>query len=137
ITAPNIRKTLISKTEEILHIGDKKVYLSSQEYVSYTKNKEGFLNLNSFIQDYLPTWTYFFDGIEVKKTIVMEHGKNTLGIKYEIENRTQDNVSLDVIPVFQFCERGNILNKPNDYKVSDNIISTDDITMFIHSNYSS
>ena len=39
ITAPNIRKTLISKIEEILHIGNKEVYLSYQEYVSYTKNK--------------------------------------------------------------------------------------------------
>lgn len=135
-TAPNIRKTLISKIEEILHIGDKKVYLSSQEYVSYTKNKEGFQNLSSFKQEYLPTWTYFFDGIEVKKTIVMEHGKNTLGIKYEIENRTEYKVSLEVIPVLQFCDRGSISSTPKSYKIIDNIISTDDITMYVHSNYS-
>lgn len=135
-TAPNIRKTLISKIEEILHIGNKEVYLSSQEYVSYTKNKEGFQNLSSFTQEYLPTWTYFFDGIEVKKTIVMEHGKNTLGIKYEIENRTEYNVSLEVIPILQFCDRGSILSTSKTYKIIDNIISTDDITMYVHSNYS-
>lgn len=134
-TAPNIRKTIISKTEEILHIGDSKVYLSSQEYVCYTKNKEGYLNLNSFIQEYLPTWTYFFDGIEIKKTIVMENGKNTLGIKYEIENRSNIPVSLEIIPVFQFCERGKILTKPNNYLIENDIISTDYIKMFIHSNY--
>ncbi|VYT96903.1 glycogen debranching protein [Clostridium tertium] len=133
--APNIRKTIVSKTEEFLHIGDTKICLSSQEYVCYTKNKEGYVNLNSFTQEYLPTWTYFFDGVEIKKTIVMEHGKNTLGIKYEIENRTQNTVSLEIVPVFQLCERGKILSKPNDYKVEEDIISTDDISLFIHSNY--
>ena len=80
--APNNRKNIISKVEEVLRIDNKEVYLSSQEYVCYTKNIDGFNNIHSFSQEYLPKWTYFYDGVEIIKTIVYEHGKNTLGIKY-------------------------------------------------------
>ena len=75
IKAPNNRKNIISKVEEILIIDNKEVDLSSQEYVCHTKNTEGFNNLNSFSQEYLPEWTYFYDGVEIKKTIVYEHSK--------------------------------------------------------------
>ncbi len=40
-TAPNIRYVLISKLEEIVIIDGKKYELTSQEYVQYTKNKDG------------------------------------------------------------------------------------------------
>ncbi|WP_300382815.1 amylo-alpha-1,6-glucosidase [Clostridium sp.] len=135
IKAPNNRKNIISKVEEILIINNKEVYLSSQEYVCYTKNEEGFNQLNSFSQEYLPEWTYFYDGVEIKKTIVYEHSKNTLGIKYSIYNRSNKDVKLKVTPVFVFANRGEILSKPHNYKINSDTFTSNNIELKITSNY--
>ena len=134
--APNNRKNIISKVDEVLHIGDEQITLSSQEYVCYTKNKEGFVHLQCFSQEFLPEWTYFYNGVSIKKTIVYEHNKNTLGIKYIIDNNSSFPVKLEVIPVFQFCNRGEILTSPHEYTVNGDSISANSITLNIHSNYS-
>lgn len=133
--APNNRKNIISKVSEILHIGNQQIDLSSQQYVSYTKNKEGYKFLLNFTQEYLPEWTYFFDGVKIKKTIVYEHGKNTLGIKYTIDNNADNNIRLEVKPVFVFAKRGEILHSPLNYEISNNTIIANDITLNIYSNY--
>ncbi|MCT4544923.1 MAG: amylo-alpha-1,6-glucosidase [Vallitalea sp.] len=133
--APNHRKNIISKLEEILHIGDDKITLSSQEYVNYTKNKHGFNYLHSFTFEYLPRWTYFYDGVEIKKTIVYEYGKNTLGIRYIVNNNSNKKVKLELIPIFQFANIGEILSTPFNYKISNNTITANNITLNIYSNY--
>ena len=135
--APNNRKNIISKVEEILRIDNKEVHLSSQEYVCYTKNIAGFHNIHSFSQEYLPKWTYFYDGVEIIKTIVYEQGKNTLGIKYSINNRNDKDVKLEVIPVFVFAKRGEILSSPHNYTIKNDTFIANDIELNIHSNYSS
>lgn len=135
VKAPNNRKSIVSKVDEVLYIGNNKITLSSQEYVSYTKNKEGFINLQSFVQEYLPEWTYFYDGVEIKKTIVYCHGKNTLGIKYSINNNSTTPVRLEVTPVFQFANRGEILTVPPKFEINDDTISANGLTLNIHSNY--
>lgn len=135
--APNNRKNIISKVEEVLRIDNKEIHLSSQEYVCYTKNMSGFNNIHSFSQEYLPKWTYFYDGVEIIKTIVYEHGKNTLGIKYSIDNRNNKDVKLEVIPVFVFAKRGEILSSPHNYAIKNDTFIANDIELNIHSNYSS
>ena len=137
IKAPNNRKNIISKVEEILIVDNKEIYLSSQEYVSHTKNTEGFNNLNSFSQEYLPEWTYFYDGVEVKKTIVYEHSKNTLGIKYSIYNRNDNDVKLKIIPVFTFANRGEILSSPHNYQINGDTFIANNLELKIISNYTS
>ncbi|PRR82170.1 amylo-alpha-1,6-glucosidase [Clostridium vincentii] len=129
------RKNIISKVDEILHIGAEEINLSSQQYVCYTKNKEGFTHLHSFSQEYLPEWNYFYNGVEIKKTIVYEHGKNTLGIKYSIVNNSSHNVKLEIIPVFQFANRGEVLSEPHNFTLDGDSISDNNITLNIHSNY--
>lgn len=134
--APNNRYNIVSKIEEILHIGDKKVELSSQEYVCYTKNKTGFLHLHSFSQEYLPKWTFFFDGVEITKTIVYEHEKNTLGVKYTIINRSNYDISLELKPLFSFTKKSDILISSPSYTFNGNVISSNNLTLNISSNYS-
>lgn len=136
VKAPNNRKSIVSKTNEILHIGDKKIDLSSQEFVCYTKNREGFKHLTCFTQEYLPQWKYFYDGVEIKKTIVYEHGKNTLAIKYSIENLGSKDVKLEIIPIFQFSNRGEVLNTAPNFIINDDKISANNLKLNIHSNYS-
>ncbi|MCJ7571646.1 MAG: amylo-alpha-1,6-glucosidase [Candidatus Thermoplasmatota archaeon] len=41
----------------------------------------------SYSFDYFPNFTYESDDIKIKKTILMQHGKNTTIIKYDIKNK--------------------------------------------------
>lgn len=40
---------------------------------------------SKFSFDYFPSFTYKIDGIEIKKTVLMQHGKNTTIIKYDVK----------------------------------------------------
>lgn len=133
--APNNRYNVVSKIEEDLIINGKSTPLSSQEYVCYTKNRKGFNNLISFKQEYLPQWTYFYNGVEIQKTIVMKHKENTLGIKYEIENRSNEDITLELTPIFVFDKRGKFLSSPHKYEINENLVKANNLSLYIHSNY--
>ena len=135
IKAPNVRKNIISKVCETLIIDNKKIELSAQEFVCKTKNIDGFKHLHSFKQEYLPEWHYFFDGVLIKKTLVFEFEKNTLGIKYVIENNSNFDVKLLVTPLLQFSDRGKSHESKIDIKEIDNTISFNNIDLQSYSNY--
>ncbi|MGL5416746.1 MAG: amylo-alpha-1,6-glucosidase [Clostridium sp.] len=136
LKAPNLRKNIINKIEESLIINEKEIPLSSQEFVTFTKNIEGFSNILSFKQEYLPSWDYFFDGVKIKKTIVFAHNKNTLGIKYSISNNTNHSASLNLTPLFQFADRGKTCTSPLNIIKDENKFTANDIALFINTNYS-
>jgi len=46
---------------------------------------ENYKKSHSF--DYFPNFTYKLDDLEIKKTILMQHGKNTTIIKYDVKNK--------------------------------------------------
>lgn len=135
LKAPNLRKNMVSKLSEVLILDGKRIDLSSQEFVCHTKNIEGFSNIHSFKQEYLPSWTFFFDGVYIRKTIVFAHGKNTLGIKYTIENNTSFDASLEITPIFQFTDRGRTNSSKIDLEENNNIISSSNLNLYIDSNY--
>ncbi len=45
----------------------------------------------SYSFDYFPNFTYKIDDVKIKKTILMQHGKNTTIIKYDIKNKKPIN----------------------------------------------
>lgn len=128
IKAPNYRVNMISKMDEELILNKDRVTLSSQQYATPTKNKEGYRHLHSFSQEYLPEWTYFYDGVEIKKTIVYEHSKNTLGVKYTVHNASNHEASLELTPVLQFVPINDIIATPlgKDVKVPVEYTITED-----------
>ncbi|MGL4760582.1 MAG: amylo-alpha-1,6-glucosidase [Sarcina sp.] len=136
LKAPNLRKNIVNKIDETLLINEKKIHLSSQEYVSHAKNVEGFSNILAFKQEYLPEWDYFFDGIKIKKTIVYAHKKNTLGIKYVIENNSENEVNLELKPLFQFADRGKTSSSILEITEFENKLSANGIDLFVDTNYS-
>lgn len=128
-TPPNIRYVLISKLEEIVTINNKKYELTSQEYVQFTKNKDGEKYLANFSQEYLPKWHYILDGVEIIKEIAMAYGENTLAIKYEIINHLNKNVELEVFPTLQFCTKGDIMHFNQQFEICENKICANNINM--------
>ena len=58
VKAPNVRINMVHRLQEILTIGDKEMYLSTQEFGDDSTPEEGYKNLASFSYDGLPCWTY-------------------------------------------------------------------------------
>ncbi len=134
IKAPNYRYHMITKTDETIVLKDNKITLSSQEFVNHTKNQKGFTKLQQFYLDHFPTWTYQIEGVEVKKTIIMRHGENTLGIRYEINNRMEEEIKLFVTPQLQFVPKGEVIKKDQVFHTVNDTIKSNDLTLFFQTN---
>ncbi|MGB4985528.1 MAG: amylo-alpha-1,6-glucosidase [Erysipelotrichaceae bacterium] len=124
---PNNRTNIVSKIEESIIVNNDIIDFSSQEYVDETKNKNGHQYLINYIQDPLPTFTYFYDGIQLTKTLVYSHLQNSVGIKYQINNRTNKNITLSLKPLYGFIKKETI-----DFKVDDHFISSDNINIYLN-----
>ena len=106
LQAPNLRYHMVTRVDETLMTGGSCFSLGSQQYAGYCENTEGFRYLDAFCMEYFPVYTYRVRGVEIKKTVVMPQQENTVGIRYEIENRTKREALLEVVPLFQFVEKG-------------------------------
>ncbi len=106
VHSPNNRYNMIHRLEEHLAAGVKSYTLSSQDFQIHEKREKGYMYLSGFSFEDYPVWTYQLPGIEVKKTIVLMQGKNTVGISYEVRNRSEETVSLNVRPHLQFMPKG-------------------------------
>lgn len=84
MTPPAQRTLILSKLDESIEINDKKYELFTNIGKNYIS--QGYKFQTSFEKDYLPIFEYKVEDIEIKKTICMEHLKNTVGISYKIKN---------------------------------------------------
>lgn len=130
--APTNRFVVVSKVVETLCINGERFCLSSQQFVDYTKNQTGEVYLASFKQDIFPCWTYIVHGVVLKKELVMVHNENTLAIRYELVECSGKQVSLEVLPAIQFCERGSVMHHDQKFTIVDNCISANGIDMNMH-----
>jgi predicted glycogen debranching enzyme len=133
--APNHRYHLITRMDEYVKISSKeKISISSQEYVNRTKNQTGYCLLNQFKYESIPIWTYQVEGIEITKMIVMAHGSNTMGIRYQIDNRMSQEIKLIVTPQLQFVPKGESITPGQRFKVSKDCIESNGIVVYHTSN---
>ena len=132
--SPNHRYNMIHRLEETLEVGSRKVYLSSQDFQQHEKREKGYLYLSSFCFEDCPQWTYLAEGAEVVRTIVMEQGKNTIGISYKIRNRSDKEVKLTVTPHLQFVPKGVRLSNKQEFTVTDNKICSNGQCMYYATN---
>ncbi len=127
--APDLRIRLVSRIDEKIIIDGKTTNLSSQNYVDYTKNQSGHLYLINYTQNPLPEWTYFIDGIELIKRIVLVHNENTLGIQYEIHNPCNANIDLICTPQYHFTSRNDTLQVNQEFKIDSKKIESNEFTL--------
>lgn len=130
--APNHRYHMITRMDENLKIGNREIGLSSQEFVNRMKNLEGYVYLQQFSFENYPVWIYQAEGVEVKKTVVMKYGENTIAIRYEIENRMAVPVSLTVTPQLQFVPKGESMAKDQSFTVTKESISGNGLILYYH-----
>ena len=112
VHSPNHRFNMIHRLEERLSLGDWEPHISSQDYGSHGQRENGYLYQSDFCYRDYPRWTYLVKGAEVVKTLVLGQGENTVGISYEVNNRSGEEVRLEVLPHLQFVPKGSLL--PND-----------------------
>ncbi len=99
LTPPARRYLILSKVDESIETNGKKYNL----YTNMCKNyiSEGYKYLESFEKDYIPTFEYEVAGVNIKKSICMEYGKNTVVILYTIKNNNS-NSKLILAPIMNF-----------------------------------
>jgi predicted glycogen debranching enzyme len=105
---PVDRMLVLAKTQEAVCIGDKEYDLTAQSYIG--GNREGQKYLNRFELDVVPTYTYEVQGIQIKKSIAMEYGKNKVVICYEIRGGRKE-ASVNITPCFNYRPFGEVTEK--------------------------
>jgi predicted glycogen debranching enzyme len=83
LNPPGGRMLLLSKLEETLVLGDRRIDLSTNEYAGAI-HPEGYLLLTNFRMDPLPTWTFEVEGLRMEKSIFMPQGSNTVQVEYKL-----------------------------------------------------
>ena len=113
--APNHRYNMIHRLEEILILGEKRMHLSTQDFVDPTAKETGFCFLSGFTYEDYPVWRYEAEGVEVIKTVVLAVNENTVGVSYEIINRSGKAAAFQVTPQMEFVPKGERLSEVQEF----------------------
>jgi len=99
IIPPAKRTLILSKLDESVEIDGRKYDLFTNIGKSYIS--QGFKYQESFEKDYMPTFVYKVEEVEITKTICMEHFKNTVGVYYKVKNGNH-NTKLTLAPIMNY-----------------------------------
>ncbi|MBD5459902.1 MAG: glycogen debranching protein [Lachnospiraceae bacterium] len=117
VHSPNHRYNMIHRLEEILTVDGGQTHISTQDFLGHAGREEGFLYQTKFTYEDYPQWTYVVKGVEVVRTIALMQGENTVGISYEIDNRSGREVTLEVLPHLQFVPKGCLLTREQKFSI--------------------
>lgn len=131
--SPNYRINMIHRLEETLCVGEETVPLSSQRFADGSR-EEGFLYQTRFSYEDYPQFFYLVNGVEVVRTLVLGQGENTVGISYEIRNRSEEEAVLSVSPHLQFVPKGALLSKEQSFTVEGQKISANGMQLYCETN---
>jgi predicted glycogen debranching enzyme len=83
LNPPGGRMLLLSKMEETLVIGERRIDLSTNEYEGAI-HPEGHRYLSGFRLDPFPVFTFEAEGVKLEKSVFMSAGSNTVQIEYRL-----------------------------------------------------
>lgn len=136
VTAPNERICLAHRLREILDIGGKRYFLSTQEFADGSPAEDGFLRLSRFSYEYIPEWEYEIAGIRMRRQCAMAYGENTVAVLYTAENTTDTAATFSVSPFFKFAPKETALTAKKMLSLSGNSVTDGTYTLYIHTNAS-
>lgn len=99
LNAPLNRNLILSNILEDVYINEKHYPLHTTMNSGYVS--EGYKNMHSFKYKYAPVFEYKFEDAYIKKSIQMEHGKNSVYLVYDIEAGKED-LYLDLKPLLNY-----------------------------------
>ncbi len=94
------REVLLSKVEETLLVGGRRIDLSTNRFPG-TTHPEGFRYLTGFRMDPFPTFTWDAEGVVLEKEIFMPHGENAVCVTWRLV-KGEGPVGLQVCPLVAF-----------------------------------
>lgn len=112
--APVERYVLLSKINEELIIDNNIYSFAAQEHKDYIT--EGNKYLSSFEYNYIPTYTYEVDNVKVIKRLSPYYNHNACAISYDIINNSDNNIKLNLIPLFNDKFLGECQQKEINFK---------------------
>jgi predicted glycogen debranching enzyme len=95
------RMVLLSKLEETLVLGGRRIDLSCNRYPGAI-HPRGYLCLKQFHQEFFPVFVYEVDGLEIEKSIFMVQGENTTVIQYEVRGAPSADCTMELRPLVAF-----------------------------------
>jgi predicted glycogen debranching enzyme len=95
------RMVLLSKMEETLVIGGRRIDLGCNRYPGVI-HPQGHLLLKEFRRDPFPTFVFEIDGFELEKSVFMVHGENMVVIQYEFRGSVPDGSLIELRPLIAF-----------------------------------
>ena len=102
LNPPGGRMLLLSKLEETLVLGGRRIDLSTNEYAGAI-HPEGYLLLSNFRLDPFPIWTFEVEGARLEKSACMPQGSNTVQVEYKLLQAPQGTEPvLEVRPLVAF-----------------------------------
>ena len=99
LSPPTERTLVFAACDAYAISGKKKIPLSANQYPGAVY-PNGYEFLNGVEVDQTVVWHYSGDGIAIKKTLTVEHGKNS--IKLEFENLSRKAVTIQLQPLICF-----------------------------------
>ncbi len=101
-TPPVERVVMLSKLEETLVVGDRRIDLSTNQYQGAI-HPRGFERQTGFRLDPFPIQSFEVEGIRLEKTVFMLHGSNTTVIEYRLTDPAgRTGLRLEVRPLIAF-----------------------------------
>lgn len=95
---PAERTVLLSKLDETIVVGGNRTELGCNLYNGDVISPNGHHCLESFTKELFPQWVYKADGIQLKKTIAMIHGENTVVVIYDVL-KAPSSFTLELLPL--------------------------------------
>ena len=99
-TPPVGRAVLLSKAEETLLVGGRRIDLSTNRFPG-TTHPEGFRFLTGFRLDPFPTFTWDVEGFVLEKEVFMPHGENAVCVTWRLA-KGEGPAGLEVRPLVAF-----------------------------------
>ena len=107
---PGERTVILSKLDEDVNVGGKIYQLGANDF-GQNIYPQGYKFLKSFSVSPFPTFTYSADEIEVKKTIILPHEKNSVAAFYEVTNKSMNDATIQVFPLVSFRNFNYVINR--------------------------
>jgi len=109
---PAGRTNLVSKLDETIITNGQRFELGVNNYGTVL-SPTGYQYLTSFVKDIFPSWLYEAGEVQLKKTVAMIHGVNTVVITYEVL-RAADGFVLELLPLLSVRGYHNLMHANND-----------------------
>ena len=135
VKAPNERITMVHRLQETLRIGDRQVFLSTQDFADDSKIEDGYRHLNSFVYEYTPCWTYQAEGVRVERKLCLAWEKNGAAVLYTVENQSREACTLAVTPWLKFAPKEEALkDQTRRFEYRDGAVRSGNHTLYINTN---